>query len=270
MKRVLAFAILFVLCALALGQPIECSESVSAAPMTVKFDIFESAISGTFRTKGDVGNDVTIKPGDQLQLTVSAQQSSGTLTLDLGAFGKHSVDFDTPLGTVSIPIAGVPGVMTANMDITGSLTGTLSAGDGSLDKTDLRWTSWGTKGITFDSTGVLDGTDVTIRLRLYYTFSLGVSVGILILGNQQLLSEDVSDVQGSPTLSMKIRVRSAPEASFTSEMLPILLGVVIIIIAIVAVVVLWKKQAPPSEPEEGTGETAEVETPLTDKPEKTQ
>ena len=214
-----------------------CLLGVRAASSSVSFSLGVSRVTGTFNVDCSL-EDATVAPSSSVDIHASVAQKSSSLTLDLGTYGTHTVTFDTPIGTVSVPVSGITGA-SINLDITGSITGSITtSGPGSASPTSLSWTSWGSKPITIDATQAKDGDSIKPTLSASYTVSIGVSVTVLGY-TTQLFSVPVRSLSGSPSVTANIGVSASPTIPW------LYIGVaIIIVVTVVGGAVYLRKRKP--------------------------
>jgi hypothetical protein len=176
-----------------------------------------------------------------VDIHASVAQKSSSLTLDLGIYGTRTITFDTPIGTISVPVAGVTGA-SINVDITGSITGSIAtSGPGSASPTSLSWTSWGSKTITIDAAQSKSGDTISETLSTFYTVSIGVSVTVLGY-TTQLFSVPVRSIPGSPSVTANISVSAFPSIPW------LYIGIaVVIVVAIAGGIVYSRKHRPKAQ-----------------------
>lgn len=182
-------------------------------------------------------------------IPASFSQGSSSLTLDLGTYGTHTVTFNTPIGTISIPVSGIPGA-SVNLDITGSITGSITtSGPASASPTTLAWESWGSKTVTIDATNAKDGDVIEATLSGSYSVSIGASVTLLGM-TTNLFTVPMSNLSGSPSVTANIGVSSSPPIPW------LYIFIAIIIVVIVAGSILYLRKRKPKtrvQPSAGSG-----------------
>jgi len=173
------------------------------------FNLSTSVASGSFSTDISASGG-SVKPGDSTTITFDAEQGGASLTVYLGSYGSESISFSTPLSSVSIPVSGISGVASVNVDLSGTLEGDLSvSGPGSLSTTHLSWGSWGKRSVTLNAANAKDGDKITITLNLEYTGHIGAS-GKTFLGSITLISpQSLPGVQGSPPVTLTVDVKES-------------------------------------------------------------
>jgi hypothetical protein len=210
---------------------------VKAKTSNVSFSVSISRVSGTFNVEGSL-QDTSVPPSGTVDVDASVAKGSSSLTLDLGTmYGTHTVQFDTPLGTTSIPVTGVPGA-SINVEVTGGIDGSITtSGPGSTSPNPISWTAWGSKSIAIDASQAKDGDPIGLTLSLFYTVSISVSV--TVLGQTTtLFSIPAGSLSGSPSVQARINVSSAPPIPW----LYVAIGIAILVVTVVAGVAIYCKK----------------------------
>lgn len=213
---------------------------VSASPTRVQFDISQGAIFAYFSVECTVSNtNVQLTPGSSG--TVSFSVNSAPAEVGVEVLGRTaSYGFDTPIGTLSIPVFTVA-VASVNVDIIGGLDGTISvSGPSSVNKYNLSWSRWGTQSITVTvSPDAEPGDTISVTLSLEYTVDIGASASVPLLGSQSIGSITAAELSGSPFITTTIQVVQ-PEAPLGLS-LPVIGLIVLFMIIIGIAVVIWKR-----------------------------
>lgn len=224
-------SIALLLCTLAIGY---------ASPTRVRFDIHQGAISAYFSAElVPSETQVELTPGSSKTISYTASSAPGEIKVEV--FGHTgSQGFDTPIGTLSLPVFTVYGA-SVNVDITGRLAGTISiSGPGWVDKQMLNWSGWGSQSLTLTvSPSAKAGETIQITLYPTYTVDIGASASIPIVGRQTIGSITAAELSGSPPITITVRVVQPK----ISEILPILLITIIIVVAVVIVAVGLRSRA---------------------------
>ena len=226
-KIVHAVSALLLLCSLSLFIT-----TVNASSVHVTFNVNAYVAEGYFSTDITSSGD-KVNPGGSTTITFEAKQGQGSLYVDMGTYGSNSISFKTPLSSISIPVSGIPGVASANVDLRGSLEGDLTVnGPGTLSTNHLSWSSWGKKTVTLDATNAKEGDTITITLNLKYTGHIGAH-GDTFLGDVTLVSDQaLPGVSGSKSVDHTVKVTASGVPGFE---------IAIVIVAIAAVALLHKK-----------------------------
>lgn len=210
-----------------------------ATSTTVDFTVSANVASGTFAASVDA-QPVWVAPGGSVTIQVQASKATATLSLDLGStFGTVGIDFDTPIGTISVPVASIT-VASVNVDVTGSLTSDVSAPRGSLSASSLSWGDWGSQAFTFTADGVAEGQTVNVALDLAYAVGVGASATIPLLGTVTLIpNQNLGFVAGSPQMTIPVRVQSPLPVTLLA-----VLGLVIGAVLVVALIASRRRKRP--------------------------
>lgn len=150
------------------------------------------------------GSSAKVKPGESTTVAFNCKGGTGTVTVTaLG--GTGSASFETPLGAASIPVAGVAGVATVNVDIQGSLVGAVtSSGGATVASSRLTWSSYGSQSVTLQAPSTATpGTRYTVTLSPEYTATVGGSIK--------------SSLGSAEIISFTVPVAKAPSAQATVE-----------------------------------------------------
>jgi hypothetical protein len=210
----------------------------SASPARVRFDISRGAIFAYFSVECVASSpDVQLTPGSSTTISFIANSAPAEVGVEvLGQTASQS--FDTPIGTLSIPVFTV-GVATVNVDIVGGLDGTISAsGPGSVSKRTLSWSGWGTQSVTVTiSPDAEPGNTIRVTLLLEYTVDIGASASIPIVGRQTIGSISAAELSGSPSVTTTIQVVQ-PEARVPLAIPWTLIGGIVLIVIIIAIAVV--------------------------------
>jgi len=200
------------------------------------FNLSTSVASGSFSTYISASG-TSVKPGGSTTITFDAEQGGASLTVYLGSYGSESISFSTPLSSVSIPVSGISGVASVNVDLSGTLEGDLSvSGPGSLSTTHLSWNSWGKRSVTLNAANAKDGDKITVTLNLEYTGHIGAS-GKTFLGSITLISpQSLPGVQGSPPVTLTVDVKESKGVGSIPGF-----EMIIAIGAVIAAITLWKR-----------------------------
>ena len=204
----------------------------NAGSTHVTFHVNAYVAEGYFATDVTSSGD-TVKPGEITTITFETKQAKGSLYVDLGSYGGSSISFNTPLSSISIPISGIAGVASVEVDLRGSLEGDLSVnGPGSLSTEHLSWRSWGKKTVTLKAANAKEGDTITITLNLKYTGHIGAH-GDTVFGDVTLISmQSLPGVSGSKSVVHTMNVKK--------EILPGIPGfeILLVLSAILVAVIL--------------------------------
>lgn len=175
----------------------------------VTFHVDAYVADGYFSTDVSASGD-TVTPGDKTTITFEAKRGGGSLYVELGSYGGATVNFDTPLTSVSIPVSGMTGIASVNVDLRGTLEGDLTvSGPGTLSINHLSWTSWGKKTVTLDASKAEEGDTIKVTLKLKYTGHIGAH-GDTLLGDVTLISDQsLPGVAGSKSVVHTVKVQSS-------------------------------------------------------------
>lgn len=215
------------------------SAIASASPTNVRFDIRQGSIFAHFSVEC-IPSDTQLQltPGSSRTISFSVSSAPGEVGVEvLGHTASRR--FDTPIGTLSIPVFTVY-VADVNVDITGRLAGTINiSGPGLVNTQTLNWSGWGTRSLTLTvSSDAKTGETVEVTLYLTYTVDIGASASIPIVGRQTIGSITAARLSGSPPITVTVFVVQ-PKVSL--ELLPIVFGILIVAVIIIAVVIWWNK-----------------------------
>lgn len=202
----------------------------------ITFHVSVSVADGYFSTDVTTSSD-SVEPGKSVTITFDAQQGAGSLYVDLGTYGGQDISFKTPLSSISVPVSGISGVASLNVDLRGSLEGDLTIdGPGSLSTSHLSWNSWGEKTVTLDASNAEEGDTITVTLDLEYTGHIGAH-GDTMLGDVTLISDQsLPGVGGSDPVVVTVKVQKG-------GILPGVPGFEIALVACaIALVLLWKRK----------------------------
>jgi hypothetical protein len=198
-----------------------------AAKQAISFAVSQSGITAVFNVEGSL-DDASVAPGGSATVQAGISKKTFSITLDLSNYGlgTHTYGpFDTPIGTVSLPVA-----IGVNVDITGHIEGSIATtGNGSVSPNNPSWSTWGSQAITVDASQAKDGDTIGLTMSLSYVASIGVSVPIM----GRVIDVHLPGVPGSTPITANIRVSSASTIPwFYVEIAIVLLVVVIIVGAI--------------------------------------
>lgn len=228
-KKLLFYFVGIVLCSIALAQ------TVNASSEHISFHIDAYVADGYFSTDVTSSGN-TVKPGEKTTITFKAQKGDGSLYVDLGSYGSQSISFDTPLSSISIPVGGVSGLASVNVDLSGSLEGDLIIdGPATLSKNHLSWTNWGEQTVTVDASNAEDGDTIKVTLDLKYTGHIGAH-GDTVLGDVTLISsQSLPGASGSKSFVHTVNVKSS--------ILPSVPGFELIsLVSAFALILFWKRK----------------------------
>lgn len=196
---------------------------------TIDFELIGGPITGHFTIEAAASRTSVIS-GQGAELLVESAPGSAYLSFDVLGYPVDVPLGETPLGTQSYPMVGVPlpplGDITIYVDITGTLVASLNMGalTAVLDvsPTSFAWHDWGLKVATMATAEDVYGPDVTgtLELRFEYLVSVGVSVDVPIIGNIPIGEVELTTLVGSPYLHPPINIKLRPASVLVSVDFP--------------------------------------------------
>jgi hypothetical protein len=207
----------------------------------IRFDVTQGAISASLSVECGVSDtNIQVNPGSSKTISFDVKSAPGEVGVTFSG-QTVSKNFDTPLGTISIPAYSI-GVATANVDITGRLDGTVTvAGPASVDRETLSWSGWGSRSIKINiNPDAMVGDSVRVTLSLRYTVDIGVSVSTII-GNQTIANVSAAQLSGSPPITTTGQIVQKPKGISLEFSPVILIGVIAATVVITMAIVGFRK-----------------------------
>ena len=246
----------FFVCVMMLLIPMNTTASSNNERVT--FAVSVSIASGSFSTNV-ITSDVNVKPGESVVLSLDAQKGPATLRVNLGSYGSPSITFDTPIGTLKVPVTSIL-VATVNVDVNGSLTGDLSVqGPGTLSSQSLEWSTWGSKSVTVNASPTAEeGDAIKVTLTLKYRVSLGASATVPFIGTQTIIPfQSLGELRGSSSVVATVHVGTGGD--WIPGKLSLELAAIFAILLVLGLVFAAKKFSSPKVKSTARGITVESE-----------
>lgn len=198
----------------------------SAHNTHITFSLDNSVASGSFSTDIYANPlDDIIKPGSTTKININVQPGPASLSVTVPSYGyggynfggTYTINFETPLGALALPVAGnmAAGVYA---DLIGNLECMLSiSGPGHLSSNKISWDTWGSKSIEVYADSSKDSGIISVSLKFGYSGKIGLHIHVEYLGDYQIVSpQTITLLDGSESLTLKIKVNTPPEVKILS------------------------------------------------------